>query len=105
VEDACHHLIIRQHVVCVEGVNDTLFSPTEGAGARNTTQHEDAEVVGVDGRGAINYLTGLVVVIKRLPHEVDIVTEGLSKALSEHRLSSDPEIQRSSLSASATTII
>jgi hypothetical protein len=42
--------------------------------------------VGVDGRGAINHLTGLVVVIERLPHEVDIVIEGLSRALSEHEV-------------------
>jgi hypothetical protein len=63
-----------------------LFSLTERAGVENTTQHEEAEVVGVDGRGAINHLTCLVVVIERLPHEVDIVTEGLSKAMHEHEV-------------------
>jgi hypothetical protein len=31
--------------------------------------------VGVDGSGAINHLTCLVVVVERLPHVVGIVTE------------------------------
>jgi hypothetical protein len=31
--------------------------------------------VRVDGSGAINHLTCLVVVVERLPHVVDIVTE------------------------------
>jgi hypothetical protein len=57
---------------------------TVWACAGNTAQHEEAEVVGVDGSGAINHLTCLVVVIERLPHVMDIVTEGLSKALSDH---------------------
>jgi hypothetical protein len=86
VEDAGHHIIKRQHVGCIEGVNDTLFSLTEGAGDGNATQHEEAEVVGVDGRGAINHATSLIVVIERVPHKVDIVTEGLSSALSEHEV-------------------
>jgi hypothetical protein len=42
--------------------------------------------VGVDGCGAINHLTSLIVVIERLPHEVDIVTEGQSMALFEHEV-------------------
>jgi hypothetical protein len=85
VEDVGHHLIRIQQVVGVEGVNDTLFGPTEGAGAGYATQHE-AEVVGVDGRGTMNHLTCLIVVIERLPHEVDIVTEGLTMALYEHEV-------------------
>jgi hypothetical protein len=63
-----------------------MFSLSERAGARNTTQHEEAEVVGVDGRGAINPLTCLVVVIERLPHEVDIFSVGLAMALPEHEI-------------------
>jgi hypothetical protein len=37
--------------------------------------------VRVYGRGSINNLTGHVVVIERLPHEVDIFGEGLAGAL------------------------
>jgi hypothetical protein len=74
VEDDGHHLINRQEVVSVEGVNDTLHALSKRAGARNATQHEEAEVVAVYGRGSINHLTFLVVVIERLLHEVDIVS-------------------------------
>jgi hypothetical protein len=45
------------------------------AGARNTAQDEETEVVRVDGSGAINHLKCLVVVVERLSHVVDIVTE------------------------------
>jgi hypothetical protein len=86
VEDACHHLISRQHIVGVEGVNDTLFCLTERAGAGYATQHEDTEVVGVGGRGIIHHLTCLVVVIERLSHEVDIVDKGQAMALPEHEV-------------------
>jgi hypothetical protein len=86
VQDDGHHLISTQEVVCVEGVNDTLLALTERAGARNATQHEKAEVVGVYGRGFINHLTCLVVVIERLPHEVDIVIKKLTMALREHEV-------------------
>jgi hypothetical protein len=86
VEDDGHHFMSRQHVVGVEGVNDTLFGLTERVGAGYATQHEEAEVVGVDGRGTINHLTCLIVVIERLPHEVDIVTEGLTTTLAEHEV-------------------
>jgi hypothetical protein len=65
----------RHHVVGVEGVDDTLFGLTEGACAGDATQHEEAEVVGVDCRETINHLTCLIVVVERLPQEVDIVTE------------------------------
>jgi hypothetical protein len=84
VEDVGHHPIAGHKVVGVEGVNGTLFSLTERAGAGNATQHEEAEVVGVDGRGTINELTSCIVVIERLSHEVDIVSKGLTKALPEH---------------------
>jgi hypothetical protein len=59
---------------------------TVWAAAGNTAQHEETEVVGVDGSGAINHLACLVVVIKGLAHGVDIVTEGLAKALSHHHV-------------------
>jgi hypothetical protein len=75
VEDAGHHIINRQERVSVEGVNDKLLVLTERAGARNATQHEEAEVVGVYGRGSINHLRGLVVVIERLPHEIELVSK------------------------------
>jgi hypothetical protein len=50
VEDASHHLINRHHVVGVEGVNDTLLGMTKRTGAGYATQHEEAEVEGVDDR-------------------------------------------------------
>jgi hypothetical protein len=50
------------------------------------THHEEAEVVGVDGCETINHMTCLIVVIERLPKEIDIVTEGLTRALSEHEV-------------------
>jgi hypothetical protein len=86
VKDAGNHLVIRQHVVGVEGVNDTLLGLTERAGVGYATQHEEAEVVGVDGRGTIIQMTWIVVFIERLSHEVDIVTEGLTRALPEHEV-------------------
>jgi hypothetical protein len=42
--------------------------------------------VGVDGSGAVNHLACLVVVIKCMAHGVDIVTEGLAGALSDHHV-------------------
>jgi ribosomal protein S8E len=45
------------------------------AAAENTAQHEETEVVGVDGNGAINHLARLVVIIKGLAIGVDIVIE------------------------------
>jgi hypothetical protein len=47
---------------------------TVWAVAGNTAQHEEAEIVRVDGSGAINHLACLVVVVERLSHVVDIVT-------------------------------
>jgi hypothetical protein len=84
VENVGHHLIIRHEVVRVDSVNDTLLGLMERAGVGNATQHEEAEVVGVYGRGSINHLTSLVVVIERLLHEVDIVRKRLTMALHEH---------------------
>jgi hypothetical protein len=75
VEDASHHFISGQRVVCVERVDDAQFGLTVWAVAENTAQHEETEVVRVDGSGTINHLTCLVVVVERLPHLVDIVTE------------------------------
>jgi hypothetical protein len=92
VEDAGHHLISRLDVVGVEGVNDTMFSLTERAAVRYATPHEEAEAVGVDGRGTINHLICLVVVIERLSHEMDIVSAGLTMALLEHEVVQQGEI-------------
>jgi hypothetical protein len=75
VEDVGHHVINGHEVICVERVDDTLFRLTVWAGDENTAQHEEAEVVGVNGSGTINHLTCLVVVVARLSHAVDIVTE------------------------------
>jgi hypothetical protein len=49
VEDASHHLIGGQLVACVERVDDALFGLTVWAVARNTAQHEETEIVRVDG--------------------------------------------------------
>jgi hypothetical protein len=49
-------------------------------------QHEEAEVVGVTGRGTINQLTCFIVVIELLSHEVDVVIQGLTRALSKHKV-------------------
>jgi hypothetical protein len=75
MEDDGHHVISGHHVVCVERVDDALFGLTVWAGVGNTMQHEETEVVGVNGSGTINHRTCLVVVVERLPHVVDIVTE------------------------------
>jgi hypothetical protein len=75
MEDVGHRLMSGQHVVCVECVNDALFTLTVRPYARNTTHPEETEVVGVDSRGAFSHLAGLVVVIEGLPHVVDMVTE------------------------------
>jgi hypothetical protein len=84
MEDVGHHLIGGQRISGVERVNYTLFGLTERAGARDATQHEEAEVVGMDGRGTINKLIDLIIIIERLPHEVDVVSEGLTTALPKH---------------------
>jgi len=75
VENAGHHFISRHDVVRVKGVDDALLRLTVWAAAGNTAQHEETEVVGVDGNGAINQLACVVVVVKGLAHVVDIVTE------------------------------
>jgi hypothetical protein len=40
----------------------------------------------MDGDRAINHLIGLIVVIEGLPHEVDVLSEGLASALAEHEV-------------------
>jgi hypothetical protein len=75
VEDASHHFISGQKVMCVERVDDALLGLTVWTIDGNTAHHEETEVVRVDGSGTINHLTCLVVVVERLPHVVDIVTE------------------------------
>jgi hypothetical protein len=75
VENAGHYLIGGQEVVCVEGNNHTLLCLTEGAGARNAAQHEEAKVVWVDGCRPIFELACFVVLIECLPEEVDVVSQ------------------------------
>jgi hypothetical protein len=94
MEESCHHLIGGQHVVGVEGINDTLLGLAERAGNGYATQHEEAEVVGVDGRGTINQLTCFIVVIELLSHEVDVVTQGLTMALPKHEVVQQRERER-----------
>jgi hypothetical protein len=48
--------------------------------------HEEAKVVWVDGCRPIYELTCFVVLIECLPEEVDVVSQGLVKALSEHEI-------------------
>jgi hypothetical protein len=59
VEDDGYHLVTGQEVVRAESVDDTLLRLSEGARARDATQHEDSQVVGVGSRGVIYHLTGL----------------------------------------------
>jgi hypothetical protein len=58
VEDARHHVISGQHVVCVECVDDALFGLTVWAGAGNTAQHEETEAVGSD-RGHVRIVAAV----------------------------------------------
>jgi hypothetical protein len=75
VEDASHHFISGQHVVCVERVDDALLGLTVWTVAGNTAQHEETDVVRLDGSSSINHLIGIVVVVECLPRVVDLVTE------------------------------
>jgi hypothetical protein len=86
-----HHLVGGEEVVGVEGVNDALLGLAERPVAGYATQHEQAEVVGVDGCGTIKKLTCFIVVIKRLPHEVDVVYQGLDMALPEQEVAQQGE--------------
>jgi hypothetical protein len=86
VEDAGRHLIGGHEVVCVEGINDTRLGLAERAVAGNAAQHEEAKVVGVDGRKLIYELACFIVLIKCLLEEVDIVSQLLARALSEHEV-------------------
>jgi hypothetical protein len=63
-----------------------MFGLAERTGARHATQHEEAQVVRVDGCIAVNYLTGFVVVVKVLAHEVSVLGDGLSGALPKHEI-------------------
>jgi hypothetical protein len=86
VKDVGHDHVGRQDVVLVEGVNDALFGLAEGAGARNATQHEEAQVARVNGRRAINNITGFIAIIESHAYEVDVFSEGLSGALSNNKV-------------------
>jgi hypothetical protein len=83
VENTSHDFVRRQKVVCVECVDDALFGMAERSVGGYPTQHEEAHVV---RWMAINNLTCFVVVIKYLPHEVDVLGEGLARALPEHEV-------------------
>jgi hypothetical protein len=81
------HDFVRGHeVVSVEGVDDALFGMAEGAVDGNTAQDEETQVVRVECGLAINHLTCFVAVIESLPHGVEVLGEGLAKALAEHEL-------------------
>jgi hypothetical protein len=72
------------------------------AGAGDATEHEEAYVVRVDSSRAIYCLGGLVVVVKGLTHEVNVLCEGLlARALLDSLSSSEREraIQRPSKSS------
>jgi hypothetical protein len=57
---------------------------TEVAGAGNATVHEEThEVVRVDGSIAIYHLACLVIVVKGLTHEVDVLRERQARALAK----------------------
>jgi hypothetical protein len=87
VEYVDHNLVCGEEVVGIEGVDDALFGMARGSVAGYTPQHEHAHVVRVDGCGAINQLASCIIVIKRLPLEVDVVGQGLTMALLSMRLS------------------
>jgi hypothetical protein len=87
VVDVGHHLVGGHEVVFVKRVDDTLFRLAERSVAGYATQHEQSQIVEVDGRGTVNQLAGFIVVIKRLPHEVDVVGHGLTGAVPpEHEI-------------------
>jgi hypothetical protein len=58
----------------------------ERASAGYATQHEQAQIMRVDGCIPINRFAGFVVVVERLPREVDVVGQGLTRALLEHEV-------------------
>jgi hypothetical protein len=103
MENVGHHLIGGHEVVGVEGVNGTSLGLAERAGARYATQHEEGEVVGVDGRGTINKLTSFIVVIECMSHEMDVVSQGLTKALPEHEVVRVKESASEGLAAQSFT--
>jgi hypothetical protein len=60
---------------------------TKGAGAGDVTEHEAAHVVRVDGSRAIYHFACLVVVVKGLTHEVNVLREGLlARAPAKHEV-------------------
>jgi hypothetical protein len=73
VKDVGHHLVRGKEVVGVERVDDTLFGLNKIASARDVAEHEESHVVRMDGCRAIDHLAGLVVVVKRMTHEVDVI--------------------------------
>jgi hypothetical protein len=81
VEDVGHHFVGGHEVICVEGVDDTLLCLSERTVVGYATQHEHAQIVGLDGCRTINYLADFIVVIERLPHEVDVVGQSMSMRL------------------------
>jgi hypothetical protein len=87
VENVGHDFVRGQEVVSVvDDVDDALFGLAEEVAAGYATQYEETQVVRVDGGGAINHLTGFVLAVKCLPHEMDVLGEGLTKALPEHEV-------------------
>jgi hypothetical protein len=54
------------------------------AGVGDATEHEEAQVVRMDGNIAIDNLGGLVAVVKGLTHEVDVFCERQARAVAKH---------------------
>jgi hypothetical protein len=86
VEDASHHFVRGEEVVCVKRVDDTLFGVTEVAGAKDATEHQEAQVVRMDGSITMDHLACLVLVVKGLTHEVNVLYERMVRALAKHEV-------------------
>jgi precorrin-3B methylase len=87
VQNASHNVNCGQHVVCVKCVDNTMFGLAKLAVLGIATQHEQSKVVRVDdGCRAINHIACLDVIIERLRHEMNILSEGLSWALAKHEV-------------------
>jgi hypothetical protein len=86
VEDARHYFVRGEEVVCVERVDDAPFGLTEMAGVGDATEHEEAHDVRMDGSTTIEHLACLVVVVKGLTHELDVLCELLARALAKHEV-------------------
>jgi hypothetical protein len=85
VSDDGHYLVSGEEVVGVERVDDTLFCLSKMASAGDAAEHEESQVVRMDGCRAIDHFARPVVVVKVLTHEVGVLYMGLFRALTEHQ--------------------